>query len=107
MLAVILDRTSRPADVAGLGDAWEFCAEKWREVGPQFEYCILAATTRERLNRPSALLASDPAALRHAAEILGTRFAGELILWCNVASAATWTIVADSLAEGMAVGGRA
>jgi hypothetical protein len=106
-LAVVLDRTSSPGDVEGLGSAWPLCVETWRQAAPQFPYLVLAATSRGRLNSPTAFLARDADALRHAAAVLGERVAPGLILWCNVASVETWTILADSLAEDMAVAGNA
>jgi hypothetical protein len=106
-LAVVLDSTSSPSDVAGLGSAWSICVQTWRELGPQFPFLILAATSRSRLNRPSAFMARDTDALRHATALLGARVAPELVLWCNCASVATWQIVADSLAEGMPTEGNA
>ncbi len=106
-LAVVLDHTSQPADVAGLGSAWALCVEGWRKIGSQFPYCVLAVGKQTPCDKPTTILARDAEALRQAAAILGVRFAGELILWANCASAATWQIVAGALAQEMATEGTA
>jgi hypothetical protein len=107
-LAVVLDHTSSPNDVAGLGSAWPICVSTWqRQFAPQFPYLVLAATSRGRLNNPTAFFARDTDALCHAAALLGARVAPELILWCNVASVTTWKILAASLAANMPTEGSA
>lgn len=106
-LAVVLDSTSQPDDVAGLGSAWAQCVQGWREIGPQFPYCVLAVSKQTPSETPTTMLARDADALRHAAAILGVRFAGELILWANCASGATWEIVVEALAQQMATEGSA
>lgn len=100
-LAVVLDSATQPADVAGLGAAWAQCVRGWREIGPQFPYCVLAVSKQTPSETPTTMLARDADALRRAAAILGVRFAGELILWCNCGSVATWQIVTEALAEAM------
>lgn len=106
-LAVVLDSTSTPANVAGLGAAWAQCIRGWREIGSKFPYCVLAVSKQTPCNKPTTILARDADALRQAAAILGVRFAGELILWCNCGSVATWDIVAEALAQEMATEGTA